>query len=644
MSARCASSVIPGAAAMLAFGPGRSSVPRIGVVPLLLDVTDLVEFYQRHESVSGVQRVIAEVAPRLLADRVAVGAGPATAVVLDRSRGVFVPLTTTEATALIGPPTPTDRAAVAAAATACLGRARAAEPARIDADAVLMFLGAVWINDALMLAARAAHAAGARCVYLLYDLTPVLQAGHTATVNRLFDRYLLLATQTASAVPAISVSSRRDYERHCHEHGRVPPPGGATGLPCGLTPDRFDTTTPPWPRPFALFVGTVESRKNHLLALRAWRRLLQRHGPDAVPDLVCVGRLGWHADDFLREYLDSGGLGGRLTVLSTSVPDDELARFYAHAQFTVYPSRYEGWGLPVSESLAFGKVAIVADNSSLREAGGDAAVYFPTDDEDAFVAAIEEHGLDPAGRRAAEGRLAGRPVDPITWEHVAQVLSQEVEQMGAERAPQVFPSVELGREYVLAVGQPPPDAGYADRYFAHLLDQGRTPLLGQPRGDRDFETVDAAVIGTVGSPQSWGLEVRPGRRVDFRLTRPVDGPLTLLVGTRSMPGLAVVESAGPGGPTRQELYLGSVLAIPLGDGPAGEATQACLSVVDASDSIEGFVGISSFVVLRADDLTAQVVAHRAAASALRAELDFMQGTRSWRVTAPLRRLKGRGSG
>ena len=91
------------------------------------------------------------------------------------------------------------------------------------------------------------------------------------------------------------------------------------------------------------------------------------------------------------------------------------------------------------------------------------------------------------------------------------------------------------------------------------------------------------------------------------------------------------------------MYLGSVITLPLGDGRAGEPAQVRMTVLDASDSIEGFLGIRSFAVLRADDLQAQVIAHRSAADALRQELDFIQGTRSWRLTEPLRRLKGRGA-
>jgi glycosyltransferase involved in cell wall biosynthesis len=620
-----------------------TTVPAGGQV--LLDVTDLVEFLQRRESVSGVQRVIAETVPLVLA-----GDARARAVVLDRGRGVFVTLTSTETDELIergagsGNSAP-DRDALAARSSDCLVRVQSAEPVHPAGETVLVFLGAVWINDALMLAARDAEAAGARCVYLLYDLTPVLETGHTAAVNRLFDRYLTLITQTASAVPAISASSRRDYERHCAEHSRAVPPGDVTGLPGGLSPGTFDVSEVPWPRPYALFVGTVEARKNHELAFAAWRKLIARRGADAVPDLVCIGRLGWHSAQFLRDYVTTHGLDGKVSVLSASVSDQDLARFYAHAEFTVYPSSYEGWGLPVSESLAFGKVPIVANNSSLPEAGRDLAAYFRSGDLDDFVHVIEAEALDPVARQARERQIANDSAEPITWQHVASVINDEISRarQSEARSP-VFPNIELGREYMLAVGQPAPDTGYADQYMSYLQEEGLTPLLRQPRGDRDFEVVDAAVIGTFGSPQAWGNEIRPGRRADFRITRPIDGPLVLLVSTRSMPGVAIIEAAGPGGPKRDEVYLGSVVELPLGDGREGEPAQVSLTVVDATDSVEGFLGLRSFVVLAADDLTTQVVAHKAAAAALRQELDFVTHTRSWRITAPLRKFKGRGSG
>jgi hypothetical protein len=91
------------------------------------------------------------------------------------------------------------------------------------------------------------------------------------------------------------------------------------------------------------------------------------------------------------------------------------------------------------------------------------------------------------------------------------------------------------------------------------------------------------------------------------------------------------------------VYLGSVVTIPLGVGEAGEPAHARITVLDAHDSVEGFLGLVSFVILQADDLQAQIIAHRAAAEALRQELDFLQNTRSWKVTSPLRKWKGRGA-
>jgi glycosyltransferase involved in cell wall biosynthesis len=604
-----------------------------------LDVTDLIEFLTRSESPSGVQRVVAEVAPLLMAS---IGARP---VLLDRSRGVFVELDPGESHELltlgVRSCSHCDPVQLAALAEATIQRARTAQPALIDTSCTLVFLGALWINDALMSAARLAQSRGATLVALLYDLTPVMEAGHTAAVNHLFERYLDLLMNSASAVPSISESSRRDFGNYAKRHGQSAPPGHATGLPCGLTPENRDLTRQPWPRRYVLFVGTIESRKNHRLALEAWRRLLERHDPEVVPDLVCIGRLGWHTSEFLDEYIATSGLGGKVSVLSNSVSDEELAEFYSHAEFTLYPSRYEGWGLPVGESIAFGKVPVVADNSSLREVGGDAAIYVATDDLDALVSAVDSMLSDPKFRNERQQAVNTNAPAATTWEDVASVIAADIQ--SAERRDPMFPEVDLGREYMLVVESSRPDAGYADQYLAHAASEGVTPMLGQPRGDRDFTVSDAAIVGTFGSPQTWGWELRPGGYADIRLTRPVDGPLTVLVSTRSMPGRASIEIAGPGGPSFHEVYLGSVISVQMGDGSKGTPAQARISVTDAADSIEGFMGLRSFVVLRGDDKDAHIIALDAANKALRQELDFIQGTRSWKVTAPLRRWKGRGA-
>ena len=608
-----------------------------------VDVTDLVEFCQRKESVSGVQRVVVETTPRILAID-----PKARAVILDRTRGLFIALNAQEQQDLIttGVRGNTNRDQLAERATGALNRAKTAHPINTSNNSTLVFLGALWIADSLMLAARDAHAKGARLVSLLYDLTPAMETGHTAAVNRLFDRYLHLIATTASRVPAISQSSRNDFVDYCTQYELPAPEGGVTGLPGGLSPKQ--PTQNPWPRKYVLFVGTIESRKNHLLALNAWQELIDKHGADNVPDLVCVGRLGWNSNQFIDKYLATGGLDGKVSVLSTSVSDADLTSFYEHCEFTIYPSRYEGWGLPVSESLAFGKLPIVANNSSLPEAGGDLAIYFDSDDQASLVANVERYGLNEVARREREQLIAAQyakaPLHAVTWDHVASVLINEIE--NAQSTPvreAMYPEITLGKEYVLAINPTAPDAGHADQYFAHKAEHGVTPLLQQQRDPLDYQVVDSALRGNFGSPQTWGYEVRPGNRIDLTIKRPASGELIALLATRSMPGVVTVATTGPGGPKNEEVYLGSVVELNLGNGTKGDGALVSFSVTDATDSIEGFLGIRSFVILEAADMQVQVLAHKTAAQALRQELDYLTNTRSWKVTAPLRKLKGRGS-
>jgi len=598
----------------------------------LIDVTDLVEFLQRQESVSGVQRVVAEVAPLL--------AGT-TPVILDRGRGVFIALTDTERVHVIESGARlgarSDRETLAHQANQILERARTASPVTIDQNTILIFLGALWISDALMLAARHAHDQGAKLVTLLYDLTPVLDAHHTAGVNRLFERYLDIAGTLASAVPAISNSSRRDFERYCADHGWEAAQGNATQLPPGITPTGQEGSESPWPRPYALFVGTIEGRKNHLLALQAWQQL------DNPPDLVCVGRLGWNANEFLDQYLATKGLDGKLSVIDSGVIDRELHELYQHAEFTVYPSTYEGWGLPVSESLAFGKVTLVADNSSLREAGGHLADYFESNNVEDFVAVITSKALDTNQREQREQQIASDPPKFVTWQDVATIIERDIQTAQQQKARVVMPpEIEIGHEYVIATSQGAPSAAHADQYLDHIARENYSPLLNQPRKPEDLAVIDAALTGEFGSPQTWGYELRPGKTITFRITRPTADDLAVHFATRSMPGVITVESTGPGGPTRQDVYAGSVLSLPLGAGQKGEQAQVVFHVTDATDSIEGFLGLRSFVVLASSDPNAEILIQKSAAEALRQELDFVTNTRSWKVTAPLRKWKGRG--
>lgn len=177
-------------------------------------------------------------------------------------------------------------------------------------------------------------------------------------------------------------------------------------------------------QPYVLFVSTVESRKNHLGALNAWLRLIRERGERRVPMLVCVGNRGWLNDAVFEKLASSEALQRRVLMLS-GIPDDELGRLYRHCLFTLYPSHYEGWGLPVTESLCYGKVPLVSDASSLPESGGEFAVYFESGSDSRLYAALERLIDDDAYRREREAAIAAR-FRPRNWRDIGLQIEQRI--------------------------------------------------------------------------------------------------------------------------------------------------------------------------------------------------------------------------
>lgn len=141
-------------------------------------------------------------------------------------------------------------------------------------------------------------------------------------------------------------------------------------------------------RPYVLFVSTIESRKNHLFIFDAWIELCRTHGIDNIPNLICVGKLGWLVESAMSRYNNSSILKSKVTILS-NVGDNDLSYLYKCCLFTLYNSHYEGWGLPITESLFYGKVPLIPRNTSLTEAGGEFAEYFLSGSLDSFIMAIQ---------------------------------------------------------------------------------------------------------------------------------------------------------------------------------------------------------------------------------------------------------------
>lgn len=131
------------------------------------------------------------------------------------------------------------------------------------------------------------------------------------------------------------------------------------------------------PERYFIAVGTVQGRKNQLQAVRALRAL------DADISLVIVGRRTDYAAEIDR-YISQHRLSGRVIWLENA-PFADLPALYSGAMFSSYTSRYEGFGIPVIESIACHTPVIAATGSCLEEAGGPGAIYVGPDDDDAMA-------------------------------------------------------------------------------------------------------------------------------------------------------------------------------------------------------------------------------------------------------------------
>ena len=163
------------------------------------------------------------------------------------------------------------------------------------------------------------------------------------------------------------------------------------------------------PQRYALCVGTVEPRKNHIVLVKAFDALR-----DEIEDLavVIVGKPGWMTEDLQAQIRSHPEYGQRLRWLAR-VSDDQLAALYQYAHICVQPSLYEGFGSPVLEGLAFGVPVLASNAGAHPEAGGELAQYFEPDDLQALVSLMHQHFTDDGFHQTALQRLNG--FTPNSW-------------------------------------------------------------------------------------------------------------------------------------------------------------------------------------------------------------------------------------
>lgn len=245
----------------------------------------------------------------------------------------------------------------------------------------------------------------------IYDMTPELfpELFPEGNPHQLKREYVKRAT----VIFCISESTRRDLLR---VYGSIESPMIVTHLGVG---DAFvpGSTRPVWcPDGYVLFLGNRGEYKDFPLMLEAFAELATRQSGTS---LLAVGGGSFTEDE--RALISRWGLGTR--VIQSAASDRELPGICAGARAFVFPSRYEGFGLPALEAMACGTPTLLADSSSLPEVGGDAALYFHPGDSSALAAQLDRLLRDDELRRdlSLKGLARARL---FTWWRTARDTAQ----------------------------------------------------------------------------------------------------------------------------------------------------------------------------------------------------------------------------
>jgi glycosyltransferase involved in cell wall biosynthesis len=250
---------------------------------------------------------------------------------------------------------------------------------------------------------------------LSFTLFPGLFRGVNAAYLRLFTR---LSCGRATRIIADSENTRADVIRLYGVPGQR-----VKAIPLGVDA-RFHPRPPDavaefrrahcLPDRFILFVGTLEPRKNLIKLIEAFSSITSK---TSDLKLVLVGGKGWYYAPVLA-VVERLNLGERV-ILAGYVSADELPLWYAAADVFAFPSRYEGFGVPVLEAMACGTPVVTSTASSLPEVAGDAALTVSPDDVDGLAEALRRALTDTAWREEARAQGIARAAT-FTWESTAR--------------------------------------------------------------------------------------------------------------------------------------------------------------------------------------------------------------------------------
>jgi glycosyltransferase involved in cell wall biosynthesis len=314
-------------------------------------------------------------------------------------------------------------------------------PVNLTARDTLVCAGAGWAHNDIAAIVELKQRVGFRFVMLCFDIIPVMFPHYYKAADAQAHRnYCNRAFPAADLVIFNSRAVEADVRAYC----------GAQGLALGETavcPLGADTRTPVVTQAlpaglergqYALLVSTIEPRKGHRLIYDAWVKLLEAGIPQRSRfKLVFTGREGWMVGDLMRNLRRDPRIAGTIEIF-TDASDAQVAALCRDAAFCLYPSRYEGYGLPVVEAFRHGKAVLASTGGAVPEVVGGLSPCLDPNDGETWRHMLETWIQNPAARAPYEERIRTSFRHP-DWNEAARTFFALVR--GRQRSTRNAPSI-----------------------------------------------------------------------------------------------------------------------------------------------------------------------------------------------------------
>jgi glycosyltransferase involved in cell wall biosynthesis len=287
-------------------------------------------------------------------------------------------------------------------------------------------IGNAWIHDWLE---RSPSVHG---VFMLHDIIPLTHPEYCpANVADRHHRYLKRLSKVAKVIVANSSDTADTLHAFSEETGLVIPRTTVAPLGVGgvFASQAQDLSGAP---PYFVYASTIEPRKNHLMLLQIWTRLVQQLG-DAAPRLILVGRRGWENENVL-DLLERSTLTRQHVLECSNLCDEALATLLRNARAALMPSHVEGFGLPVAEALMVGAPVICSPLAPFREVAGDIPEYIDPLAGPRWHRMIAEYAKPDGSRRAAQLKRR-RGLQPLTWARHFETVCPVLDELTSHESP-----------------------------------------------------------------------------------------------------------------------------------------------------------------------------------------------------------------